>query len=235
MIPKIIHLCWFSNEPYPVEVKICLDSWARILPDYRIRLWTYADAQAIGCRFIDEALSVRKWAFASDAVRFYAIYKEGGIYMDSDMLLKKPFTDYIPEKGFVSFNEYYGGDKPILLQAAFLMGEAGNPYCKEVFDYYNGRPFILQDGSYDMTISPQIMVEIAKRKGYLQEEKEQHLMDDIVIYPGRLVSPSKKVSYPEAFAQHQVYGSWRKHKLGRKIERFLKHAYLSVRYFVCRR
>lgn len=24
MIPKIIHLCWFSNDPFPVEIKVCL-------------------------------------------------------------------------------------------------------------------------------------------------------------------------------------------------------------------
>ena len=89
MIPKIIHLCWFSEESFPVEIKICLASWKRILPDYTIRLWTYADALAIGCDYVSEALSVKKWAFAADVIRFYAIYKEGGIYMDSDMFLKK--------------------------------------------------------------------------------------------------------------------------------------------------
>nr|DAO49701.1 MAG TPA: glycosyltransferase family protein [Caudoviricetes sp.] len=31
MIPKIIHLCWFSNDPFPVEIKVCLDTWKRIL------------------------------------------------------------------------------------------------------------------------------------------------------------------------------------------------------------
>lgn len=93
MIPKIIHLCWFSEESFPVEIKICLASWKRILPDYTIRLWTYADALAIGCDYVSEALSVKKWAFAADVIRFYAIYKEGGIYMDSDMLLKKLYMN----------------------------------------------------------------------------------------------------------------------------------------------
>jgi len=50
MVPKIIHLCWFSNDPFPVEIKICLESWKRVLPDYTIRRWTYEDARAIGCR-----------------------------------------------------------------------------------------------------------------------------------------------------------------------------------------
>ena len=81
MIPKIIHLCWFSNDPFPVEIKVCLDTWKRILPDFQVKHWTYQDAKAIGCRFINEALEARKWAFAADAVRFYAIYNEGGIYM----------------------------------------------------------------------------------------------------------------------------------------------------------
>ena len=81
MIPKIIHLCWFSNDPFPVEIKVCLDTWKRILPDFQVKHWTYQDAKAIGCRFINEALEARKWAFAADAVRFYAIYNEGGIYI----------------------------------------------------------------------------------------------------------------------------------------------------------
>lgn len=88
MIPKIIHLCWFSDDPFPVEIKICLDTWKRILPDYKVRRWTYQDAKAIGCQFIDEALKAKKWAFAADVVRFYAVYNEGGIYMDSDIFIK---------------------------------------------------------------------------------------------------------------------------------------------------
>lgn len=105
MIPKIIHLCWFSNDPFPVEIKVCLDTWKRILPDFQVKHWTYQDAKAIGCRFINEALEARKWAFAADAVRFYAIYNEGGIYMDSDIFILKRFDHLIPEHGFVTFQE----------------------------------------------------------------------------------------------------------------------------------
>lgn len=105
MPPKIIHLCWFSKDPYPLEIKICLASWKRVLPDYTVRVWTYEDAKAIGCKYIDQALSVRKWAFAADVVRFYAVYKEGGVYMDSDIYLRKRFDRFIPETGCATFNE----------------------------------------------------------------------------------------------------------------------------------
>ena len=67
--------------------------------------------------------------------------------------------------------------------------------------------------------------------------KMAHTLRDMegVIYPGCYVSPCKKIQYPEAFACHQVYGSWRKHRFGRKVERFLKHAYLVIRFALFKR
>ena len=208
MIPKIIHLCWFSNDPFPVEIKVCLDTWKRILPDFQVKHWTYQDAKAIGCRFINEALEAKKWAFAADAVRFYAIYNEGGIYMDSDIFILKRFDHLIPEHGFVTFQE----NEMTQLQAAFFMGEKGNAFCMEVFEYYNSAPFL----------NP--------------EDKEQHLPDDIIIYPAQYVIPRHKYpTTPDTFAEHRIFGSWRKRKPGRKIELFIKHAIATVRYAVFRR
>lgn len=39
MIPKIIHFCWMSGDPYPEKIKKCINSWKEKLPDYEIRLW----------------------------------------------------------------------------------------------------------------------------------------------------------------------------------------------------
>lgn len=235
MIPKIIHLCWFSNDPFPVEIKICLDSWKRVLPDYEVRRWTYEDAKAIGCRFIDEALAARKWAFAADVVRFYAVYKEGGVYMDSDILIKKRFDRFIPEHGFATFHEHIG--QQLQLQAAFLMGEKGNAYCKAVFDYYNQRSFLKPDGTYDLTISPVVMLDMAYARGYKPEDTEQHLEDDVVIYPGYYLTPCNRgvEVHPDAFALHTIYGSWRTRKLGRRIELYVKHLFKVCRYLLLRR
>lgn len=235
MIPKIIHLCWFSNDPFPIQIKICIESWKRVLPDYEIRRWTYEDAKAIGCQYIDEALAAKKWAFAADVVRFYAVYKEGGIYMDSDMFVKKRFDEFIPEHGFASFHEHICDT--VKLQAAFFMGEKGNKFCEDVFNYYNSRSFLLPDGSYDLKISPDVMVEIAIKKGYKAIDEEQHLLDDTVIYKGYFVTPCNRntLKHPDAFAKHKVQGSWKNHKLGRRIELSIKHALLSIRFALFKR
>lgn len=223
MIPKIIHLCWFSGDDYPVEIKRCIESWIKVLPDYEIRLWTARDARAIHCQFIDEALQARKWAFAADAVRFYAVLKEGGIYMDSDVLVHRRFDKYVPDHGFATVHEHIG-DK-IQLQAAFFMGEKGNEFCREMFNYYNSRRFVRRDGSYDQTISPVVMKQIALAKGYKEEDTTQQLDDSTVILPGYLVTPNNHDSerHPDAFARHTIYGSWRHRKLGRRIELGIKH------------
>ena len=39
MIPKIIHYCWFGGSPEPDDVKQCIASWRKYLPDYKIKRW----------------------------------------------------------------------------------------------------------------------------------------------------------------------------------------------------
>lgn len=231
MVPKIIHLTWFSNDPYPVEIKRCLDTWKRVLPDYEIRLWDMAAARAIGIPFIDEALDARRWAFASDVVRFYAVWKEGGVYMDSDIYLFRRFDEFIPEEGFATFHEkIYPEHENFYPQAAFFMGSAGNEFCKEMVDYYRSRHYLREDGTTDETISPATMCEVAKKRGYVSEDRQLDL-PGITVYPTHFLAPRKRYKIDkETFGQHRVYGSWRKRKLGRRIEIAVKHWFTVARY-----
>ena len=237
MIPKKIHLCWFSDAPFPAEIKACLDSWRRHMPGYEIRRWTMDDAKAIGFDFIDEALRHRKWAFAADAVRFHAVFTEGGIYMDSDIMLYRSFEDLLPERGFATFCENTDGDgAPFALQAAFFMGEKGNAYCGEMAEYYRTRHFEKPDGTLDQTVSPVIMASVAEKYGVRYSSGTLRL-GDFTLYPTDYVAPRKR--YPRrdvTFARHLVSHSWKDNrKTGRRIERYLKHKYHELKYFLFRK
>lgn len=237
MTPKCIHLCWFSGEAYPVEIKVCLDTWKRILPDYQVKIWNYADAEKIDILFLKQALKARKWAFAADVVRFYAVYKYGGVYMDSDIFIYRRFDEVLPEKGFATFNEKNREDKIRFgLQAAFFMGEKGNQFCKDVLDYYSNRPFLQADGSYDMTMSPFVMLDIAEKKyGYRNVDEEQHL-DGLTVYPTFLCSPCNSFPHhPNRIGVHRIYGSWVKKKIGRRIELRVKHVWHVIKYILFKR
>lgn len=95
-VPKKIHFCWLSGDPYPVAIAKCVESWKTIMPDYEIILWDRARFDAeIDNRFAREALELRKWAFVADYVRLFALAKYGGIYLDSDVRVYKKFDDLL--------------------------------------------------------------------------------------------------------------------------------------------
>lgn len=239
MIPKIIHLCWFSHDPYPVEIKVCLDSWRKVLPDYEVRVWTYDDARAINIPFINEALDAHRWAFAADVVRVYAVYQFGGIYMDSDIYLYRRFDEFLPkaDDAFVTFHDKVRPDEPddpnghaFGPNGAFFIGTKGNTFCKELLDYYTSHHYRLPDGTFDNTESPSVMRGVARRHGYVCEDRLLEL-GPLTVYPTRYLAPRKKYPrYKETFGRHRTYGSWRKRKFGRTLEIKLKHAFHVVRY-----
>lgn len=148
MIPKIIHLCWLSGDPYPSLIKRCLDSWSKNLPDYEIKIWNTETFDIDSNLWIKQAYSVKKYAFAADYIRFFALYNYGGIYLDADVEVLKSFNNLLNKPYFLG--EEAGGD----VEAAVIGAEKGLDWVKECLDYYNDRPFIRTDGSYDLRPVP---------------------------------------------------------------------------------
>jgi mannosyltransferase OCH1-like enzyme len=234
MIPKIIHYTWFSGDEYPAKIKACIASWNKILPDYKLRLWDMNAIKEIDSVFLKEALSVKKWAYAADFVRLYALYNEGGVYMDSDIFIYRRFDEFMNDK-MVTFNECFNREGQLGLQAAFFIGEAGNEFCKKMVEYYSNRDFVLADGTLDLTVSPMVMRKCALQFGYQNDDVEQHL-GALTVYPTRFLTPTKSHDrHPDAIGMHRVYHSWRKRKFGRRIELKIKHAYNVVKYFFFKR
>lgn len=236
-IPKVIHLCWFGGGSYPVEVKACLDSWKRILPDYKIRVWTYDDAISLGIPYVSEALAQRKWAFAADVVRFYAVCAEGGVYMDSDIFLYKRFDDIIRRgDDFITFHEKCGPEHENFgLQAAMFMGVKGNEFCREMLEHYRNEHFLNPDGSLNMIISPERMRMVAVRHGYRSDDREADY-GILHVMPTRYLKPRKRFPRTaDCFGEHRVVGSWRKRPLKRRITKRLEHFIRVLRYYTLKR
>lgn len=236
-IPKILHLCWFGDSKYPVEVKACLDSWQRMLPDYRIRVWNYDDAVGLGIQYVNEALEHRKWAFASDVVRFYAVWKEGGVYMDSDIFLYSRFDDIMAlDADFITFHEKCDpSHEDFGLQAAMFMGVPGNEFCREMLDYYRTQHFMNPDGTMNLLISPLRMKEVAIRHGYVSDDRELRL-DILTVLPTQRLKPRKR--YPRAsdcIGEHRVVGSWRNRPKKRLVVKRMEHLWHILRYKLFKR
>lgn len=230
MIPKIIHLTWFSGNEYPNNIKRCLETWKKVLPDFEVKIWTMEMARALNIPFVNEALDARKWAFAGDVVRAYAVWSEGGVYMDTDIWVLKRFDEFLtlPMAFFMEINrkewemdnpegivnaeglclipeQYVKGRQ---IQAALFMGEKGNPILKDIIDFYRTLKFIRDDGSFNYTISPCIYAKLLEKYGFLYKDEEQHLENDITVFPSSYVALSRYERSKNAIAIHLGAHEW---------------------------
>lgn len=67
----------------------CIQSWKKYLPEYVIKEWNEDNFDLDLYPYVREAYDNRKFAFVTDVVRLYALYHEGGIYMDTDVEVLK--------------------------------------------------------------------------------------------------------------------------------------------------
>lgn len=164
MIPKLIHYCWLSGDPYPEKIKHCIDSWKKILPDYELILWDTKRFPLEKCAWVKEAYDAKKYAFAADYIRLYAVYNYGGIYLDSDVEVFKRFDNLLSLPYFVGKE---GFDNRI--EAAAFGAEKGTDWVKRCLDYYEGRRFLMPDGAYDTKVMPDIVNEIISSNYSIKE------------------------------------------------------------------
>ena len=103
MIPKKIHYCWFGRGQMPPMALKCIESWHRYMPDYEYKLWNEDNFDINSVPYVKEAYEARKFAFVTDYVRLYALFSEGGIYMDTDVEVLKPYDDLLELSGFTGY------------------------------------------------------------------------------------------------------------------------------------
>ena len=96
---KIIHCIWLGGEKTKLARK-CLASWKRFAPDWTIREWNEVPPDAPP--YVQTSIREKKWAFASDWMRFWILEREGGVYLDFDVELVKPFTAALRAEGLES-------------------------------------------------------------------------------------------------------------------------------------
>lgn len=177
MIPKIIHLCWMSGDPFPSDIQKCIDSWKRILPDYEIWLWDTKRFDLSTSVWVTEAYDKKKYAFCADYIRMYALFNYGGVYLDSDVEVLRSFNDLLTLPYFIGYEskQYF--------EVAVIGAEKGNPFIGDVLAYYKDRHFVKENGSLDIQIMPEVMMNVtnSKWKRVLINEISDFINDPTII------------------------------------------------------
>ena len=230
MIPKKIHYCWLSNEPFPKVIQRCMQTWQQMHPDYEIKHWSTKNFDINSVPYVKEAFEARKWAFAADYIRMYALYTEGGIYLDTDVILLKKFDDFL-NHSFFSCMEYHPTQiekagtmahlnteghriddafiEGIQIQAAVMGAEAGSPFVKKVLDWYQDKHFVKEDGSLRTDVlSPYIYARVAEEIGFVYKDLNQELAGNVHIYPSETFAGNKHEATNNSYAIHLCAHSW---------------------------
>jgi hypothetical protein len=216
MIPKIIHYCWLSSQEYPQDVKNNIASWKAMLPDYEFMLWDEERSEILNCIWIQEALENKKYAFASDLIRLYAVYTFGGIYLDSDVEVIKSFDKLLKLPYFIGTQ--YDND----IEAAIFGSEKKSQWLSITMEYYNNRAFVKKDGNFDMTILPTIMksrIEMIKDIAIMEVSQVNEIdlflenKDSFFLFPSEYFSPKNletgKISKTKnTYTIHHFSSSW---------------------------
>ncbi len=135
MIPKTLHYCWFGKGPKPVSFSDCLDSWKKYCPDYKIVEWNEDNAPNKEQHFYKNAIRKKQYAFVADCVRARVLLTEGGIYLDTDMLLLKSVDTLL------KYDFFIGEEVPGRIAFGLFGAVPGHPFLTRMDAFYNNTEF----------------------------------------------------------------------------------------------
>lgn len=200
MIPKIIHYCWLSNDPIPKDLKKYMKSWKEKLYDYEFILWDLNRFDLNRSLWVKQAFEAKKYAFAADYIRLYAVYNYGGIYMDMDVEVIKSFNDLLRNDYILGYEAAKG------LEAGVFGAPKKAPWVKEVLEYYTSKEFALSNGLYNDTPLPIIMDEVLNAD-YITNKKIVPLPTDFLT--AKSYKTGKITITPNTYTIHHFAGSWK--------------------------
>ena len=147
-IPKIIHLLYFGETEFYNFHHRCVHSMLQYMPNYDIRI--YNAKEPVGNAFWDDikkqarvsihkmdppvfydGFELKHFQYKADVVRLELLYEHGGVYLDLDMLITRPFDDVFSSgHSFYISEECANGAGNGALINAFLAAKPKNEFIK---------------------------------------------------------------------------------------------------------
>lgn len=225
MIPKIIHQTWKdSNVPskwddYVATVK-------RLNPDWQYRLWTDEDNDAFVAKeypeFLDIFRNLSRGIMRADIIRYLIMYKIGGVYLDLDYEMLKPF-DFKNEELVIPLNRSIAfGDAKDELGNCIFASVPGHQFWKDVIsDLQNNPPEITEYVEIINATGPGLLTRIFNEGAY----PDVSLPDRIIYHPPSTNNPAqirKIKNNGQSLGIHHHWGSWKERWSSAYLKKKLK-------------
>lgn len=201
-IPKIIHYCWLGpGQGKPELIAKCIYSW-KLLDGYTIKEWNEETFDVSDHPFTCSMYAQGKFAFVSDYIRLKALYEFGGIYLDTDVEIKKKLDDAIlSHRMFISF-QY-----DCALSTAIIGAEKENATIGDLLKIYDERT---DEGPNNSAYTRYFLDNFDL---FRLNNCFQIVGDDIAVYPKEFFDcPTGNPSM--GYSVHHAVGSWRGNYFG---------------------
>lgn len=231
-IPRVIHYCWFGKNPKDKSVQKCMRSWKKYCPGYEIVEWNESNFDVNEIPYTAQAYACGKWAFVSDYARLKVIYEHGGIYLDTDVELKKPLDSLLSCRGFLGFERMR--DRYQINTGLGFGAAGGHPLIGKMMESYYSLSFYTNDGKMDLLPCSERNTELLKAEG-LRTENEFQMIEGIQILPAEYLCP---VDYftgevhktKHTLAIHHYQATWKKTTAGNRGKTLAKRILGQHRY-----
>lgn len=206
MIPKKIHYCWFGRGEKPELAKKCISSWEKYLPEYEIIEWNEDNFNLNLFPYAQEAYDNRKFAFVTDVVRLYALFHEGGVYMDTDVEVLKPLDSIL------GYEAVSGFETTNMVPTGLIASEKGSAIIGELLNDYKDRRFCKENGELNGTTNVIYITDTLLKYGLKLDNKFQ-TVNGFTFLPWDYLCPKSvrdgKIYLTEnTIAIHHFAGSW---------------------------
>lgn len=217
MIPRIIHYCWFGNNPKNYMATKCINSYSTLNKDIKIIEWNEHNSDLNSTNFVIQAYKNKAWAFVSDYVRLKALYDYGGIYLDTDIEIKKEFHE-----SFFHADLVLGYMYDDTISTALIMAKPKHPFIKKLLDCYKLMEFNPNVPNNEL-MTQELLDYYPKFKlnGFFQEFDIRG-----VIYPKNYFEePTLFFQKKGGYSVHHFMGSWhgKKNTLKSKLRPIIKY------------
>lgn len=131
-IPHIVHYCWYGGNSMNHILRKCVESFPKIFSvEGKIMKWDESNTPLDNSDYVHFLFNEKKWGFFSDYLRLKALYEFGGIYLDTDILIKKAIPD-----SFYQADLIFGYAYDDVVGTAFIMVKPHHPFIKYLLNEF---------------------------------------------------------------------------------------------------
>lgn len=97
MIPKVVYYVWYGDRECPMKY---VDIWKKKFPEYE-----YILVNNIPNEYVRKCVDNKRWANASNYMRNWVLYNNGGIYIDTDVEPIKDVSELFSDNAVVAWED----------------------------------------------------------------------------------------------------------------------------------